>query len=193
MARRPAVHERFMRALKDEAGSRRIAVVARRCRTTGCAAICATHPEGGATAISWAWDVYDAGQRRAFRLKGEDKAAGAAGWATADDEVLRRIARSALDQLAGFAGGATSGGCRAGRRARASRQRRAHSTLGWFDDWAPEKPESSAFSAMTRPRPRRSRRCPSSLQPGTVPMPRGRPSSDLAPPSQALAYASAGN
>ena len=187
----PAVHERFMRALKDEAGSRQIAVVASGDASYRLRGYLATHPEGGATAISWAWDVYDPGQRRAFRLKGEDKATGAAGWATADDQVLRRIAGSALDQLAGLHGVAPPGSGRSGRRAGAA----AGSGRTQFDLrlarrlGAREPPESSAFSAVTRPRPK-SRRCPNSRSPAPC---RCR-AAGLRPrpcaPSRALAYAS---
>ena len=35
----------------------------------------AAHAEGATTSIVWVWDVYGAGQRRAFRLSGEDKGA----------------------------------------------------------------------------------------------------------------------
>jgi hypothetical protein len=49
-------------------------------------------------AIAWAWDVYDAGRRRAFRLTGEERGSGS--WS--DDAALRRIARAAVEQLTAF-------------------------------------------------------------------------------------------
>jgi hypothetical protein len=52
--------------------------------------------DGGA--IAWAWDVYDAGRRRAFRLTGEERASGS--WN--DDAALRRIARASVEQLTAF-------------------------------------------------------------------------------------------
>ena len=50
------------------------------------------------------WDVYDLDQRRAQRISGEEKTGGAGRgtWAAADDQVLRRIAKSGMDQLAAF-------------------------------------------------------------------------------------------
>src|SRR4249920_1835413 len=59
----PAVHEKFMRALKDEASGEA------NYRLRG---YLAANPAAGATSVSWAWDVYDSSQRRALRLKGED-------------------------------------------------------------------------------------------------------------------------
>jgi hypothetical protein len=184
------VYERFMRALKDEAGSRQIAVVASADASYRLRGYLAAHPEGAATAISWALDVYDSGQRRAFRLKGEDKTTGAAGWATADDQVLRRIARSALDQLAGFATvPRQAAAAPAAEPAPQSSAAGRNATLGWFDDWAPEK--AGIFRIFRRDEAKTEvAALPEQPAPGTVPMPRGRPSSDLAPPSQALAYAS---
>ncbi|MGE4255999.1 MAG: hypothetical protein AB7E84_12460 [Xanthobacteraceae bacterium] len=189
-----AVHERFMRALKDEAGSRQIALVASADAGYRLRGYLAAHPEGGGTAISWAWDVYDAGQRRAFRLKGEDKSTGAAGWATADDQVLRRIAGNALDQLAGLAARPRQAAAAAPAAESALQPTAAgrSSTLGWLDDWAPEK--SGIFRIFRRDEATTEvAALPDQPPPGTVPMPRGRPSSQIAPPSQALAYASAGN
>jgi hypothetical protein len=183
------VYERFMRALKDEAGSRQIAVVASADASYRLRGYLAAHPEGAATAISWALDVYDSGQRRAFRLKGEDKATGAAGWATADDQVLRRIARSALDQLAGFAAAprqapAAQAAELAPQPAAAARS----STFTWLDDWAPEK--SGIFRIFRRDEAQTEVAALPDQPPSGVPMPRSRPSSEVAPPSQALAYAS---
>lgn len=185
------VHERFMRALKDEAGTRQIAVVASGEANYRLRGYLATHPEAGATAISWAWDVYDSGQRRAFRLKGEDKASGGSGWATADDQVLRRIARSALDQLAGFAASprqAAAASATAEPAPQLAAEKRS-STFAWLDDWAPEA--AGIFRVFGREEARTEVAVlPEQPLPGTVPMPRDRPSSEMAAPSQALAYAS---
>jgi hypothetical protein len=59
----------------------------------------AAHPQGGAETISWAWDVYDAGLRRAFRLGGEERMRGE-GWAAADQAAWRRLAHAGIEQLA---------------------------------------------------------------------------------------------
>jgi hypothetical protein len=63
----------------------------------------AAHAVGSGMAVAWAWDVYDAGLQRAFRLNGEERAGAGAGrnWA-ADDALLRRIAHNGMAQLADF-------------------------------------------------------------------------------------------
>jgi hypothetical protein len=90
--------------LDEEAAALRIAVVP----AGGQAAYrirgyVAAHAEGSGTAVAWAWDVYDAGLQRAFRLNGEERAGASAGrnWA-ADDALLRRIAHNGMAQLAEF-------------------------------------------------------------------------------------------
>ncbi len=160
----PAVHERFMRVLKDEAGSRRLAVVASADANYRLRGYLATHPERGATAISWAWDVYDSGQRRTFRLKGEDNAAGSAGWSNADDEVLRRIARSALDQFAGLTSGARQAAAASEPKTEPAQQAGPRRWPGSMTG-RPKPPESSAFCAMTTIRPWKPPLCPSSRSP----------------------------
>lgn len=132
----PAVHEKFMRALKDEAGARQITVVASSEANYRLRGYLAANPGAGATSVSWAWDVYDSSQRRALRLKGEDTASGGTGWANVDDQVLRRIARSGLDQLAGFAA-APRQQTAAAEPAPAQPEKPA-SNVAWLDDWAPE-------------------------------------------------------
>jgi hypothetical protein len=63
----------------------------------------AAHGRGQATAVAWAWDVYDAGLQRAIRLSGEERGDARAGKGTVmDEEMLRRIARSGMAQLADF-------------------------------------------------------------------------------------------
>ena len=80
----PAVHEKFMRALKDEAGARQITVVASGEADYRLRGYLAPNPTGGATSVAWAWDIYrfraSAGR---FRLKGEDPARVGTGWANA--------------------------------------------------------------------------------------------------------------
>ncbi len=58
----------------------------------------------GRTHISWVWDVYDDVKVRALRIRGEEAGGrgGADPWSVADEAMLRRIARSSMDRLAGF-------------------------------------------------------------------------------------------
>ena len=62
----------------------------------------AAHAEGGTTSLAWAFDVYDAERKRAFRLRGEERAAAAGSWAAANDAMLRRIASTSIAQLMTF-------------------------------------------------------------------------------------------
>jgi hypothetical protein len=102
------VSQRLVRDLGEEAAARRIAVVpagaeaAYRMR-----GYLAAHAQGSTTVIAWAWDVYDGELHRAFRLNGEERVSSTAGrshdggnWA--DEALLRRIARTGMEQLAGF-------------------------------------------------------------------------------------------
>ncbi len=95
----PVVH-RFVRDLNEAAATRQIAIVARGTqalyRVRGYLA-----PQAGGASIAWAWDVYDAAENRAFRLRGEEKAApGRRSWT--DEQALRRIARASVEQLVAF-------------------------------------------------------------------------------------------
>jgi len=57
----------------------------------------------GRTHISWVWDVYDDDRFRTLRITGEEAGGRAGGdaWAVADEAMLRRIARLAVDRIAG--------------------------------------------------------------------------------------------
>jgi hypothetical protein len=101
-----SIFRKLVQDLSDEAASRQLAIVSREApaqyRVRGyLAALVGKRRE---TVIAWVWDVYDIDQRRALRLAGEEKTSGAGRgtWAAADDEVLRRIAKSGMDQLAAF-------------------------------------------------------------------------------------------
>jgi hypothetical protein len=91
--------------LNDEAGARRLAVISREhqaaYRVRG---YLAAKVVSGKTTISWIWDVFDADERRALRISGEETAKGRHrhGWSAADDAMLRRIASASMDQLAAF-------------------------------------------------------------------------------------------
>ncbi len=97
------VSTRLARSLDQEAASRRLVVVARGgqalYRVRG---YVAAHADGGITSVAWAFDVYDSRRRRAFRLRGEERASGAGAWAAADDAVLRRIATASIMQITTF-------------------------------------------------------------------------------------------
>ena len=101
-----SIFRKLVQDLSDEAASRQVAIVSRdapaQYRVRGYLA--ALVGKRRTTVIAWVWDVYDIDQRRALRLAGEEKAsdAGRGTWAAADDRVLRRIAQSGMDQLAGF-------------------------------------------------------------------------------------------
>ena len=97
-----AVFHKLVASLSSEADARNVAVVSREgashYRARG---YLATHVMRGKTQISWVWDIYDNEQRRALRITGEE-AGGKAGrdpWSTADDEVVRRIARASMDRI----------------------------------------------------------------------------------------------
>jgi hypothetical protein len=101
----PSVVQGFVRDLNEEAGARKVAVVPRGgaapYRLRGYLAL---HAQGAETSIAWAWDIYDgSGERRTFRLSGEERAArDRNAWTAADDQVLRQIARASIEQLALF-------------------------------------------------------------------------------------------
>ena len=101
-----SLFRKFVQDLSDEATARQMAIVSRdapaQYRVRGYLA--ALVGKRRATVIAWVWDVYDIDQRRALRLTGEEKASGAGRgtWAAADDQVLRRIAKNGMDQLAAF-------------------------------------------------------------------------------------------
>ena len=99
------IFHKLVQSLNEEAQARQIAVISREqpsaYRVRG---YLAAHVASGRTSIAWVWDVYDAEQRRALRIAGEEAVAGKHrdAWAAADGEVLRRIARSGMEGLATF-------------------------------------------------------------------------------------------
>jgi hypothetical protein len=101
-----SIFRKYVQNLSDEANARQMAIVSREApaqfRVRGYLA--ALVDKRRTTTVAWVWDVYDIDQRRAVRITGEEKASGAGRgtWAAADDQVLRRIARSGMDQLAAF-------------------------------------------------------------------------------------------
>jgi hypothetical protein len=101
----PGQFHELVQALNNEAQTRRLAVISRESpsayRVRGYLAAKVTKRE---TTISWVWDVFDRDDRRALRITGEEIAKGRQrdAWSAADDEMLARIARSSMDQLAAF-------------------------------------------------------------------------------------------
>jgi hypothetical protein len=166
-----AVSEKFLASLKGEAVDRNIVVVAPGEANYRLRGYLAAHVDGGVTSVAWAWDVYDIHQRRAFRLNGTEASPGA-GWSVADDQVLRRIARASLDQLAVLAAARPS--TVAANESAPPPATKRSAMFGWIDDWAPEtagilrvfkresKPEIVDAGIALPP-------------PGEVPMPQGRP------------------
>lgn len=100
----PNKFDELVRFLSEEAQTRELAVVRRdspsQFRARGYAS---AQVRGRQTIIAWVWDIYNTDQQRAVRISGEQPATGKArGWAAADEQVLRGIARDSLAQLAGF-------------------------------------------------------------------------------------------
>jgi hypothetical protein len=98
----------LVRDLNEEAAALRIAVVPAGGEASyHLRGYLAARAEGSATAVAWAWDVYDTNLHRAFRLSGEERAGRTSpdqgrNGAMADDALLRQIAHSGMEQLAGF-------------------------------------------------------------------------------------------
>lgn len=108
----PAVFQKLVQKLNDEAESRQVPVVTREgyapYRIRGYVAASVVKKQ---TVVSWVWDVYDGETRRVARLAGEEKAgpAGSDAWNAADnDAVLARVARSGMEQLTAFLGAPTA-------------------------------------------------------------------------------------
>ena len=101
----PAVFQRLVRKLSDEAEARQIPVVSREgfapYRIRGYVAVGIRRRQA---VLAWVWDVYDAQSGRALRLSGEEKAGpvGRDAWQAVNDEVLGRVARSGMEQLAAY-------------------------------------------------------------------------------------------
>ena len=95
----------LVRSLNDEAQTRRLAVISRESpsayRVRG---YLAAKVVKGRTTIAWVWDVFDGDEHRALRITGEETAKGQQrdAWSAADDAMLKRIARTSMEQLAAF-------------------------------------------------------------------------------------------
>jgi hypothetical protein len=109
----PAVFDRYVRKLNDEAEARRVPVVTREgfapYRIKGYVSLWTRKREA---TMSWVWEVFDAEGQRVMRISGDEKAgtAGRDAWQTVNDEVLARAARSGMEQLAVYFRGPDSQG-----------------------------------------------------------------------------------
>ena len=115
----PEVFRKLVASLNDEACSRKIAVVSHDSPATyRVRGYVSALVERDKTTFAWVWDVYDTDKRRALRLSGEEPgvvirrrgtrpgtAAAGAAWTAADEQVIRRMARSGMEQMAGFLNG----------------------------------------------------------------------------------------
>jgi len=184
------VSQRLMKSLKGEAGARQITVVATGQANFRVRGYLAAHEEGTGTTISWVLDAYDAGQHRAFRLSGEERASGHM-WTGTDDGVLQRIARVGMDQFVAYAatsgvGAAPSASSATGAATvAAAAAQRPSTALGWADDGTPE---SAGIFRISRPEGARAPKLAAEAvtnattdppwPAGTVPLPRGRPAGE---------------
>jgi hypothetical protein len=102
----PEVFSKLVANLNAEAGTRKIAVVSRESAATyRVRGYVSALVERDKTTFAWVWDVYDTDKRRALRISGEEPAAAGKrrdAWAAADEQVLRRMAKSGMDQMSGF-------------------------------------------------------------------------------------------
>jgi hypothetical protein len=178
----PQVFHRYIRELNAEAAERQIALVlwggAANYRLRG---YLAANSSEQPASIAWAWDVYDTGQQRVFRLTGEERMpAGRKPWAGTDDAVLSRIARSGMEQLVAFIASE--------RRAPApgvvsAAPERSPSILAVLDDY---KPEAAGVFRLLRREPDPPASNPASA--AGIPLPRERP---FTPEPTALAFSAA--
>jgi hypothetical protein len=101
------VFHKLVESLAAEAVSRQVMVISREAapqyRIRG---YLAAHVERGRAHIGWVWDVYDAEKRRTLRIAGEEPGGrrGSDAWSAANEQMLRRIARTSMDQIAAFLG-----------------------------------------------------------------------------------------
>jgi hypothetical protein len=101
----PAVFDRYVRKLNDEAEASRVPVVTREgfapYRIKGYVSVWTRKRE---TTMSWVWEVFDAEGQRVIRLSGDEKVgkAGRDAWQTVSDEVLARAARNGMEQLSQY-------------------------------------------------------------------------------------------
>jgi hypothetical protein len=179
-----AIVQKLVKSLEQEAGARRVALASSSEANYRLRGYLAAHAEDGTTAISWTLEAYDADQRRAFRLSGEEKASGHL-WAAVNDQTLQRIARTSMQQFVALAA-AQSGPTPVVTGAPLP----SLLSTGWFDDWTPEA--SGIFRIFQREpaRPEIAADAEPPLPPDQVPLPRARPAPSPVPSGTAFAFAS---
>lgn len=104
----PQVFDRLVRALETESAARSFTVVSREAQASyRVRSYLSAQVRRSKTVIAWVWDVYDRDQERAVRLSGEEPTGkgGKDAWATADDQLMRRIALAGLNGLNGLING----------------------------------------------------------------------------------------
>ena len=104
----PQVFDRLVRALETESVSKSFTIVSREAPAAyRIRSYLSAQVRRGKTTSAWVWDVYDRDQRRALRLSGEEPGgkAGRDAWATADDQVMRRIAQAGLGGVSSMING----------------------------------------------------------------------------------------
>lgn len=98
----PAVFDRYVRKLNEEAEARQVPVVTREgfapYRIKGYVSVWTRKRQA---TMSWVWEVFDSNGQRVLRIEGDEKAgtAGRDAWLTVSDAVLARAARSGMEQL----------------------------------------------------------------------------------------------
>lgn len=103
----PATFRKLVAKLNEEAEAKKVPIVSREMaapyRIRGYLAL-GVQKKQKRTIVSWVWDVYDADQKRSFRLSGEEVAgpAGRDAWDVANDDVLGRVARAGMDNLMAY-------------------------------------------------------------------------------------------
>jgi len=101
----PSQFQKLVKDLNDEAQARHLAIISREqssaYRVRGYLAVKVTKHQ---TTVSWVWDVFDQEETRTLRISGEETIKGRHrdAWAAVDDAMLRRIARTSMEQLGAF-------------------------------------------------------------------------------------------
>jgi hypothetical protein len=101
----PKVFDRLVNALNTESQGKPVAIVSRGAPAAyHIRSYLSAQVRRGRAVIAWVFDVYDRDEQRALRLTGEETAgkAGRDAWASADDQLLRRIAQAGVSGLAAF-------------------------------------------------------------------------------------------
>lgn len=99
------VAPRFSAAMAAEAQAREVSFVdadqAPRFRLRG---YLTAAPGDGGTVVSFVWDLFDQGQKRAQRVAGSEiiKRTAAESWSAVDDPALKRVASRSMDAIAEF-------------------------------------------------------------------------------------------